>query len=148
MKIYKYDLAGWSEIYVAEWDEKDTEESWYKKLGFKERVRFYIGDENDPKIEVRDSIDADDKYLLNISLEGIYCKFVICDNFPSLMNFIKDYGTFFKLEEITFKMFTLEMVSEKLFHAWHGHDFIESCYECDPATMRKIKMNRERKNGK
>lgn len=133
---YTYKDRQWSvSDTLPEVNEKENFDSWIDHCGFQPGGSKF-GLEGFPRVEVYET-KGSPRFLACVSpLETTYF-YVVIPDFPNLMMFLREYVPVFISADIYSHLDLLVQWMDKLFHAYHGHGPLDSCYECDPVGWKR-----------
>lgn len=131
MSSFTFKRGIWSEgAGVLEINEEEDFSDYLKRIKYSV-TKFTFGEEEEGSlIEIHESEESG-AFLACVTL-GEKWYLVAIPDFPSVMMFIRDFGTPFATEASNFSQRESLRIQEKLFHAEHGHYSYLACDKCDP----------------
>jgi hypothetical protein len=146
--IYTFNRGNWEDgNNLPKWGDEEECDEYLKRIGYS-TSKISFGDEYGSQIDIYESMDSKSFYA-SVCPSGGTCFEVFIPDFPSLMIFIKDYGTAFSTNSSNFRQQEILNLLEKLFQLQHGHSAQESCVQCDPeGYAAKIKARDEYRSSK
>jgi hypothetical protein len=150
MIAHTYKMGVWGEREIPDREGDYADAAYLDFLGYDKSSDIEIGDSD---VALGFSIfhnKADDEKVLVFFNTPNRWEIIFIDDFPSMMQFLREYGPLCTCTNLDFYLQELEKIAEKTFMALHGHDSSGSCWDCDPDGMRRIEERRrqreERKN--
>lgn len=137
MKCWKYHLGVWSKMedpLTYSGDENEDMEDVFRNSGYAGFLDEW-GDSLQPMVRLR-SDDEEESYLLEIEI-GFTVTNVFIDDFPSLMQWMREYLPMVSLDMMARKHEEAVDILEKVFHVWHGHYAEDACHRCDPRGLER-----------
>lgn len=116
---------------LPEWHDNEEFDDYLTRIGYQTYKTTY-GHEDASQIEVH-AASENSTFYATVCPSGDVCYEVYLPDFPSLMIFLKEYGTVFAAESANNSLQQILALQEKLFRATHGHDAFNSCQQCDPS---------------
>jgi hypothetical protein len=128
---FTYTRGEWSDgIALPESIEDEDFSVYLGRIGYASS-KLCIGSEHESVIEIYESTDRSSFYA-SVSPLGESCYDVFLPDFPSLMHFLKEFGSVFSALVIAGDQRETISLMERLFRIYHGHGIHELCQECDP----------------
>ena len=149
MKAWKYRRGEWTEIEdpVVGGENEDWKVT-LKRAGYRGFPQMEFGDPDIQGLVVYRKVDYTAPYLINVT-DGDVVETVYIDDFPSLLQFLRDFAPFCSLANTDDNLKELVQVLRKSFRGWHGHDADDVCRECDPLEYeRRQEFRRQRMESK
>ncbi|UTW13374.1 hypothetical protein [Marinobacterium rhizophilum] len=117
---------------LSDWQDDEEFGQYLERNGFSPFKKTY-GDENSTSINIYTSKHTCSFYA-DVCLDGGSIYEVLLPDFPSMMMFIKDYGSVVTaVTACEYQQDTLNL-HEKRFLVEHGHPTYDICDQCDPVT--------------
>ena len=143
MHRFTYSMGTWTQGNSApDWNEDEEFEDYLRRIGYSP-VKNRIGHEFGSVIDIFTSSD-ENKFIASVSPDGSNVYEVFIQDFPSLMLFLKDFGSVFSLLAIEAHQSETRDMMEKLFNVYHGHAAHDICKQCAPSEWR---LRQEKKHG-
>ena len=134
MKAYTYHLGTWGETEIPSYTSEDR--TYLTSLGYESLPDIEIGGEDDIRITIYPSLSNNGKSF--VFFNTLFHWYVILiDDFPSMMQFLREYGPVCSAANTEFQIEELLKIAEKAFHASHGHGYEIACPVCDPNEYRR-----------
>lgn len=131
MSRYTYSKGQWADGNdLPQWFENEEFSEYLKRIGYLS-PKLSAGSEHGPSIEIYESSDGSSFYA-SVSPIGTTCYEVFLPDFPSLMLFLKEFGSAFSALNSESNQSEILSLLEKLFRAYHGHAAYDICKLCDP----------------
>jgi hypothetical protein len=116
---------------LPEWQENEDSGDYQRRIGYVTTPAATFGHEHAGQIEIFEHT-SDKSFYAHVCPNGAQVFEVYLPDFPSMMMFIRDYGTAFATESSnTTQQQTLDLL-EKLFRVQHGHSSTAICPKCAP----------------
>ena len=142
MSRYTYSMGAWTQGNAApDWEDNEDFHDYIARIGYSV-VKCRLGNEHAACIDIHTSEDAKTFYA-SVSPDGNNVYEVFISDFPSLMLFLKDFGSTFSLLGIEIYQEEMREMVEKLFNAYHGHGAYDICKQCSPVEW-QARQGRER----
>lgn len=129
-----------------QWQEGEDDGKWLPRIGYQSSYDEHVGHEMLPggySTAVAIDPQAPYRYLVFINAPRDHVEEIWIPTFADWLAFLGQVGpaaTGFAIQQCLSEMRT---TLEKLFQAWHGHDAIDLCHECDPhGYARQIERRR------
>jgi hypothetical protein len=141
MRAWKYHLGVWTEFedpLVVEGEELNVT---LKRAGYNSAMNY--GEEGVFEAEVYRAEGSPLEWLIIFSLDVGSFECVYIEDIPSLMQWQRDFATFYMLERMDYRLNELTEAARRAFRAWHGHESENVCDDCDPLETRRREQRRQ-----
>lgn len=139
---FTFNRGSWEDGHdLPEPGQDDDPDGFLESLGYTLSVGSY-GQDHGGSIRIFEEAEGN-SYVADVCPFGGYCFEVFLPDFPSLMMFIKDYGTAFSAEATHAVQSEMLTILKRLFRAEHGHDSDTVCQQCDPDELAKRTAQRK-----
>lgn len=140
MYRFTYDQGTWNEgMPLPELGDDEQHSDYFQRIGYSP-YGTRMGNEGGIELELHESNSGRAFYAV-VTPAGNAVYDVYLPNFPSLMQFLKDYGPAFTLTRLRTDIEELSEAFRKLFHALHGHDAYTFCKKCDPKAWEEAQAH-------
>lgn len=135
MQRYTYSMGTWTQGNSAPaWNDSEEFATYIERIGYS-TSHYRLGHEHGASIEIHTSSDAKSFYA-SVTPNGNDVYEVFLPDFPSLMLFLKDFGSAFSIFGIEVHQEETREMMGKLFNVYHGHDPYDICRECSPVEWK------------
>ncbi|CAN7327524.1 hypothetical protein LJR143_001639 [Pseudoxanthomonas sp. LjRoot143] len=144
MSRHTYSMGTWTKGSTApDWDENEDFSAYIARIGYSQ-IMHRFGHEHGASIEIHNSTDGE-RFYASVSHDGSSVYEVFIPDFPSLMLFLKDFGSAFAVFGIESHQEETRAMLDKLFNVYHGHNAYDICSQCAPTEWR-TRLDRKRSN--
>lgn len=134
--IYTFNRGTWEDSSPLIGHDEDSYEDYLKRNGFSPSKTIF-GVEYGSWIELYES--GNETFLASVTPTGKSVFDVYLPDFPSLMMFLKDYGTAFSAHATSEYQLGALALSRRLFKATHGHSPDSYCEQCNTDPLETLK---------
>jgi hypothetical protein len=147
MKAWKYSRGEWTEIESPlVWLDGEEMGTALERAGYYRSASASYGyTDIGYGIEVYTKEERGPPYLLTVAVDGETYEEVWIEDFPSLLEFLRDFAPQFVQSGLEFRIGEMEKLMEKAFQAWHGHAAYSVCKQCDPLEWDEVQRLRRDK---
>jgi hypothetical protein len=121
---YSFLLGQFSEEYLLEkCGEEEDPDKYFERLGFECAHSLYYGDTDGSDVKI---YTRDDQFLCEIFLDGVCLTYVHIKDVPSLLIFIRDFGSTFTLLNLDTRIRQIEECLSTFFLENHGFEWFQT----------------------
>ncbi len=144
MTNFTYTQGEWKEgADLPEWLDNEDHSDWLSRAGFRAYTSTKFGN-NSEEIKIYNNENGN-FHLAEVVIADDVTHVLISD-FPSLMMFIRDFGSSFSLSEIQNEQEGIRQMIDKFFRLYHGHDSHNVCSKCDPHEWQRLQEMKKNRN--
>lgn len=117
------------------WQDGEEEKAYHARIHYKDSFDEYVGHEMLPggfATVVAMDEQAPYRYLVYVNAPCCHVEQVWIPTFPDWLTFLAHYGPAAATYMLQSRLHEIGQLLEKCFQAWHGHDAMNLCHECDP----------------
>jgi hypothetical protein len=140
MKAWRYKRGEWTEIDdPLEWHDGEDFAEGLQRSGYYKHACSSYGNEFSGDMQVYAKREDRQPYLVCVCFDGSRVEHVFIDDFPSMMEFLRDFVPLFTQIELQSQIDDMKSPMEKAFQAWHGHGTEQICRECAPVEWEEVR---------
>lgn len=144
MDKFTYDRGIWSDGHqLPTFCEDEEYDAYRKRIGYHSKAATF-GHDDASQFTLYQHV-RDGSFFADVSFTTGHSYEVFLPDFPSSMQFIKDYSSAFAADKASITRTEIFTLLEKLFRTQHGHASHEICAKCDPEAWSKIQEIRKKR---
>lgn len=142
MSRFTYLRGQWTDGHdLPEWAENEEFDAYLERIGYSSS-KLCVGSEYGSSLDIYEAPDGSSFFVSAVPMGGA-CYEVFLPDFPSLMLFLKDFGSAFSMLSTEDSQREILSLLEKLFRVYHGHAAYEICKQCAPQEWEASVARRE-----